>query len=127
MAKVTLVEICRKYSGNDYRHTLPEQDKVTLGRDKENDIVIDHPFLGVVISRNHCTFIREGDNIRVFDNDSKNGTFVEDKRVGPEGECLHSKDYLYLGNYPFQVEISLYYGIKEKLFGLKSRIYEAFK
>ena len=81
MAKVTLVEICRKYSGNDYRHTLPEQDKVTLGRDKENDIVIDHPFLGVVISRNHCTFIRKGDNIRVFDNDSKNGTFVEDKRL----------------------------------------------
>ena len=118
MANVTLVEICRKYVDENSRHVLPKKEKITVGKGKNCDIVIVPSVMTQGVSRNHCTIIREGNNLRVFDNGSLNGTFVDDKKVSPEGENLYDKSYLYLYNYPLQVEISLYDRIKSTIGGL---------
>ncbi len=53
------------------------QQRVSIGRSKENDLYIDSPF----VSRQHASIFRIGTETAVVDLDSKNGTFVNSRRI----------------------------------------------
>ncbi len=50
---------------------------ITIGRAHGCDIVIDHP----TVSRQHASIKLEGEQFRLFDLGSSNGTFLDDQRV----------------------------------------------
>lgn len=63
--------------GNEFVFDLLE-DRLSIGREEENDIVIDNSF----ISSFHAEFVRQEDGgYEVIDLKSSNGTFVNGKRV----------------------------------------------
>lgn len=73
-----------------------ENNLLTIGRDKENDIVVDAP----TISRFHAQVERVGQRYRVRDLRSSNGTFVNGKAI--EGDVwLQPNDTLRIGPYRF--------------------------
>jgi ABC-type multidrug transport system ATPase subunit/pSer/pThr/pTyr-binding forkhead associated (FHA) protein len=73
-----------------------EKDKLTLGRDPTNDVVLDVPN----VSRFHAQVTRVGRRYYVIDLRSANGTFVNDRRV--EGNVwLNPQDTVRVGPYRF--------------------------
>jgi len=54
-----------------------DKTTVTIGRSSGNSIVIDH----ATVSRQHATIKLEGDEFRLYDLGSANGTFLGDSRV----------------------------------------------
>jgi pSer/pThr/pTyr-binding forkhead associated (FHA) protein len=74
-------------------------DETTIGRNSDSDITIDN----AGVSARHARIIREGDDFIIEDTDSRNGTFVNGKRVTrqllSEGdEVVISKHILKLTN-----------------------------
>lgn len=59
---------------------------VTIGREADNDIQLDHP----AISRHHARIILQGDTYFVEDLNSTNGTLVNDKKIIKAG--IHHQD-----------------------------------
>ncbi len=58
--------------------TFPlDADEVTLGREAINRLVLDDRS----VSRRHCVVRREGKSFKIVDLDSRNGTFVNGKRI----------------------------------------------
>ncbi|HSJ58879.1 MAG TPA: FHA domain-containing protein [Anaerolineae bacterium] len=73
-----------------------EQNQLQIGRDPENDVVLDAP----TVSRFHATIERIGQRFRVHDLNSANGTFVNDRPV--EGDVwLQPGDTVRVGPYRF--------------------------
>ncbi len=56
---------------------LPYDCSLSFGRDEYNDVVIDLPF----VSSKHFTLKRESGTVRVEDNDSSNGLFLNGQRI----------------------------------------------
>lgn len=56
------------------------QEKRVIGRDERADIRLDHP----TVSRSHAMLIIDGDQVRLKDLGSTNGTFVDGIRLGSE-------------------------------------------
>ncbi len=72
--------------------------RLTIGRVEENDIQLKTSY----ISRRHAHILTEGDVTRVIDANSKNGVFVNSKRVK---ECaLSNGDIVSIGNVKFRYE-----------------------
>jgi hypothetical protein len=59
------------------KHFDIDKPAVTIGRAPGNHLVVDHP----TVSRQHATIKLEGEDYRVYDLGSANGTFVKDQRV----------------------------------------------
>jgi ABC transport system ATP-binding/permease protein len=73
-----------------------EKTVITIGRDPENDVVLDIP----VVSRYHAQIERVGQRYRARDLRSSNGTFVNDERI--EGDVwLKPDDTVRIGPYRF--------------------------
>ena len=74
------------------------KEKLTLGRDSSNDVVLDMPN----ISRLHAQVERIGRRYSVTDMRSANGTFVNDQRI--DGQVwLKPQDTIRIGQYRFVV------------------------
>ena len=71
-------------------------EKVLLGRNPTADIVIDNPN----ISLNHAEIVKENGIYYIYDLDSTNGTFINDKRVTKK-EIVQEGDKITLGLYSF--------------------------
>jgi ABC-type multidrug transport system ATPase subunit/pSer/pThr/pTyr-binding forkhead associated (FHA) protein len=72
------------------------QDQLQIGRDADNDVVLEAP----IVSRFHATVEKIGQRYRVRDLHSANGTFVNDQRI--EGETwLKPGDTIRIGPYRF--------------------------
>ena len=56
---------------------LPYDCSINIGREENNDIVIDFPF----VSSKHFVLKRESGTVRIEDNNSSNGTFLNGQRV----------------------------------------------
>jgi len=54
-----------------------DKPAVSIGRAPGNHLVVDHP----TVSRQHATIKLEGEDYRLYDLGSANGTFVQDQRV----------------------------------------------
>ncbi len=68
------------------------KDETTIGREKENDIVIVNP----TVSRFHAKIIRSEDKYYIEDLGSANGTMVNGLKVNKE--LLHDGDIIQLGD-----------------------------
>ena len=85
---------------NGARRSFPLSSSVTvIGRQQECDLCI--PLM--VISRKHCQVNQDEGNLRVRDLGSRNGTFVNGKKV--EDSALKAGDKLRVGPIVFGVQI----------------------
>jgi pSer/pThr/pTyr-binding forkhead associated (FHA) protein len=92
-----------------YRDLLKDEvellsDETTIGRNSDSDITIDN----AGVSAHHAKIIKEGDDFVIVDSESRNGTFVNGKRVSrhllSEGdEVVISKHILKLTSAESQV------------------------
>ena len=72
--------------------------RLTIGRTEENDIQLKESY----VSRNHAVVVTEGDQTRVIDWGSKNGVYVNSKRV--KEHFLSNGDLMMIGNTRFRYE-----------------------
>jgi ribosomal protein L40E len=70
-----------------------EHERITIGRSPDCEIFLDD----VTVSRKHAVITKNGDDFRIEDEGSLNGTFVNKKRV--EAAELENGDELQIGKY----------------------------
>ena len=73
-------------------YTLKEGDRLTIGRHPDNDIVPKD----AAVSNHHAIIERIGEKLIVLDKESRNGTFVNGKRV--QSAKLNDEDIVRFGN-----------------------------
>jgi pSer/pThr/pTyr-binding forkhead associated (FHA) protein len=88
-----MTEIIVRYEDKVIERVITEKLRLSVGRTSDNDIVLDNRG----ISRKHATIEVNGKNVVIIDNESLNGTFVNDRRV--EEEILHDEDIITIGKY----------------------------
>ncbi|HBP22070.1 MAG TPA: hypothetical protein DEA08_30350 [Planctomycetes bacterium] len=90
---------------------LPPNVPVTIGRSRSQaELVLPHPN----VSRAHARLTRVGDQVRVEDLGSSNGTYVGSTRVPQSGYLIHpGEEPLHLG--PFEVRVLVMEGESEDL------------
>lgn len=76
--------------------TFGEKNVLQLGRDPENDVVLDSP----TVSRFHAQIERIGQRHRIRDLRSSNGTFVNEQRISGD-TWVNPRDTIRLGSYRF--------------------------
>ena len=86
-------EIIVKYDNKIIEKVVTEKPRISIGRTSDNDIVLDN--LGV--SRKHALIEFSPDSTIVIDNDSLNGTFLNDRKITEES--LRDKDRICIGKY----------------------------
>jgi pSer/pThr/pTyr-binding forkhead associated (FHA) protein len=72
---------------------LINKSPITIGRDQDNDIVIDN----LAISRHHAKIVQEGSRYLIEDLKSGNGTYINDRRVSTT--ILQHKDAILVGKH----------------------------
>jgi hypothetical protein len=77
LTQVKLPRIALTYKGITIRELTMRQQRLSIGRSEENDLCINSRF----ISRRHATIFRNGAETAVVDLDSKNGTYVNSRRI----------------------------------------------
>jgi len=85
------------FEGKELRFPL-QKDRLTIGRTSRNDIQLQAQF----VSRHHAIVLIENGQTRIIDWGSKNGVFVNDKRV--EESDLNHGDHVAIGNAEFLYE-----------------------
>ncbi len=82
-----------KRSNGEYREIVWDRPIITVGRDRSNDIIIDHP----LASRRHARFEQTEEGFFVRDLDSTNGTFLNQERlIGVRS--LHNSDQILIAD-----------------------------
>jgi pSer/pThr/pTyr-binding forkhead associated (FHA) protein len=95
------------------RKDFPITQKVTvLGRGEECGLKMPLP----AVSRKHCEILKGGDNLKVRDLASSNGTYVNNKRINET--ALKAGDRLVIGSVVFTVQLD---GRPEKITPVKTR------
>ncbi len=83
-------------SGDVKGKTFPiDRDEITLGRSKDNTIMLDNP----TVSGHHCCVVRDGDRYLLRDLESTNGTRLNSKEVTESK--LRPKDLIQVGSVEF--------------------------
>ena len=73
-------------------YTLKEGGRLTIGRHPDNDIAPKD----AAVSKHHAIIERKGEKLIVLDKESRNGTFVNGKKVQPAE--LNDEDTVQIGN-----------------------------
>ena len=73
-------------------YTLEKGDSLTIGRHPDNDIVPKD----AAVSSHHAIIERKGETLIVLDKESRNGTFVNGKKV--QSAELNDEDVVKIGN-----------------------------
>ncbi len=81
------------------KHLIPHSWELTIGRNSQNQIVIDH----MSVSGRHAKIMRRGDELILTDLGSTNGTFVNNERVC-EARLAH-QDWITVGNHVLIVDL----------------------
>jgi len=82
--------------GNDVRLVGLDREWTRVGRSLAADVRFDDP----TVSRRHALIVRQADGVRVLDDRSLNGVFVNGERV--EWRVLHDGDEIVVGRYRLQ-------------------------
>lgn len=107
-----LLKLISKSATTPTKEITFSQDKIIIGRGKNCDLMLPFPY----ISYHHLFIIREGINYFLIDNNSTNGTYLNNQRVPPERKkLLRSGDKIQIGDLeltfiegvPMQVESTL--------------------
>jgi pSer/pThr/pTyr-binding forkhead associated (FHA) protein len=89
-------EIVIKFNEKVIERVVTEKKRVSIGRTKENDIVLENRG----VSRKHAQIEFNDDSAIVIDNESLNGTFVNNRRVAEE--MLRDNDTITIGKYSLE-------------------------
>ena len=90
-------QLIASVEGVEIKHVYLTRDRTTLGRNADNDIVLDN----LVVSGHHCVFELHGlADVFVEDLGSTNGTFINNKRV--KRHRLHDGEVIAIGNFRIQ-------------------------
>lgn len=88
-----MAEIIVKFEDKVIERIVTEKKRISIGRTNENDIVLENR----AVSRKHAT-IEFNDNAAVIiDNESLNGTFVNNRKITEE--VLRNEDAVMIGKY----------------------------
>jgi DNA-directed RNA polymerase subunit RPC12/RpoP len=82
--------------GDDVRVVGLDREWTRVGRSLAADVRFDDP----TVSRRHALIVRQADGVRVLDDRSLNGVFVNGERV--EWRVLHDGDEIVVGRYRLQ-------------------------
>ena len=88
-----MTEIIVRYEDKVIERVITEKKRLSIGRNSDNDIVLDNRG----VSRKHAMIEINPANSVIIDNESLNGTFVNNRRV--EEEILHEGDTITIGKY----------------------------
>ncbi len=77
---------------------LTNQEKVTIGRDVDNNVVLNHP----LVSRYHAVLEKMGKRFVIKDLRSTNGVYVNEERIDKE-RYLKDWDQIRIGSYVFVI------------------------
>ncbi len=86
-------EIIVKFADKIIERVVTEKEHISIGRTTENDIVLDNRG----VSRKHAQIEFADGSAVVIDNDSLNGTFVNQRKVTEQP--LHDNDVITIGKY----------------------------
>jgi pSer/pThr/pTyr-binding forkhead associated (FHA) protein len=86
-------EIIVKFAEKIIERVVTEKEHISIGRTTENDIVLDNRG----VSRKHAQIEFAEGNALLIDNDSLNGTFVNQRKVTEQP--LHDNDVITIGKY----------------------------
>ncbi|MCP4634372.1 MAG: FHA domain-containing protein [candidate division Zixibacteria bacterium] len=86
-------EIVIKFGDKTIERFVSEKDRITIGRTNENDIVLDNK----AVSRKHALIELKGGTAVVIDNESLNGTFVNNRKVTEE--IINDSDTITIGKF----------------------------
>ncbi len=86
-------EIIVKYEDKVIERVVTEKKRISIGRTADNDIVLDN--LGV--SRKHAQIEFNPDSAVIMDNESLNGTFVNNRKVSEE--IIRDNDQITIGKF----------------------------
>lgn len=89
-------EIIVKFNENVIERVVTEKKRVTIGRTNENDIVLENRG----VSRKHAQIEFNDESAVIIDNESLNGTFVNNRRVSEE--MLRDRDCITIGKYTLE-------------------------
>ena len=84
--------VVRPSSGRPYEVDLGARNQVSVGRGPDNDIVVNDPAL----SRRHAVFVRSPSGWEIYDVETRNGTYVNDKHLQTR-TALRAGDVIKLG------------------------------
>lgn len=88
-----MAEIVVRYEDKVIERVVTEKRRVSIGRTSDNDIILENRG----VSRKHATIEVNPQDSVLIDNESLNGTFLNDRRV--EEEILHDNDVITIGKY----------------------------
>lgn len=88
-----MAEIIVKYDDKVVERIVTEKKRITIGRSKENDIVLENRG----VSRKHALIEFNNNAAVVIDNESLNGTFVNNRKITEE--ILRDEDIITIGKY----------------------------
>ncbi|MBI5869122.1 MAG: FHA domain-containing protein [candidate division Zixibacteria bacterium] len=88
-----MAEIVVRYEDKVIERVITEKRRISIGRTSDNDIVLENRG----VSRKHAVIEINPQNSVIIDNESLNGTFVNDRRV--EEEILRDNDTIAIGKY----------------------------
>ena len=87
---------CHEPEAGQHEQTDGESTTIHIGRDAENDVVLDYPS----ISAYHARILRTGGGALIEDLGSTNGTYLNEQPLnGPQP--LHSGDRIRIGDSEF--------------------------
>jgi pSer/pThr/pTyr-binding forkhead associated (FHA) protein len=86
-------EIIVKFDNKVIEKVVTEKPRITIGRTSDNDIVLDNRG----VSRKHAMIEFAEGSALVIDNDSLNGTFLNDRKITEE--ALKDRDRISIGKY----------------------------
>lgn len=98
-------EILVKYEDKIIERVVTEKKRISIGRTSDNDIVLDNRG----VSRKHAQIEFNGNTAVILDNESLNGTFVNNRKVSEE--VLKDEDIITIGKYQL-----IYHSNEEKDF-----------
>jgi pSer/pThr/pTyr-binding forkhead associated (FHA) protein len=89
-------EIVIKFNDKVIERVVTEKKRVSIGRTKDNDIVLENRG----VSRKHAQIEFNDESTVVIDNESLNGTFVNNRRISEE--MLRNNDTITIGKYALE-------------------------
>ncbi|MBD3299596.1 MAG: FHA domain-containing protein [candidate division Zixibacteria bacterium] len=88
-----MAEIVVRYEDKVIERVVTEKKRLSIGRTSDNDIVLENRG----VSRRHATIEVNPQDPVIIDNESLNGTFVNNRRV--EEQVLNNEDVITIGKY----------------------------
>ncbi len=86
-------ELIVKFEDKVIERIVTEKSRITIGRTSDNDVILDNRG----ISRKHAEIELAGNTAVLIDNESLNGTFINDRRT--EEEILKDNDVITIGKF----------------------------